>query len=400
MGLSIGISWFYFLLVIGSGIFAIWYFYRYRQAGEPILLFSRLDDLQIESPGLRVRYQGVGRFLLIFSAVFFGLALIDPHLLQPKKDDGDFSGIEQQQGEDDDSKEVEEVELPSEGIGIYLVLDRSGSMGQEILLTTSRGQRKMSRFDFMKQVTSYFVKGNEELGLSGRRQDMMGLIGFARVAQVEAPLTLDHRALLERLATLERVQRQEEDGTAIGYAVFKTTHLIKATRHYSQELVQEGKPAYEIKSYAIVLVTDGLPTSHPLDQGHALRNIELKKAAEEAKGEGIRLYIVNIEPQIMRPEFTLERKSLKASAELTGGLFFVASEPASLPEIYREIDQLEKSELPNKRTMQAEIDETVVSGDDESQFDRTDFYPFLIGCGLVSLFLSVLLDTTWLRRVP
>jgi Ca-activated chloride channel family protein len=275
--------------------------------------------------------------------------------------------------------------LPTEGIAIYLVLDRSGSMGELI----SVGRERRSKLDLLKQVTAQFIQGNPELGLTGRHTDMIGLVAFARVPNVLSPLTLDHKAILKLLSQLDVVKDKNLDGTAIGYAIYKTANLIAATRLFAKDLQGQGKPAYEIKNSVILLVTDGFQDPSLLDKGNRVRTIELQEAAQYALEQGVRLYIINVEPKIASEQFAPQRHLMQSIAEMTGGKFYLATSVQGLAEIYSEIDNIEKSLLP---------EEAITAPIQPKR--RVSFFPYLIALGMLCLLLAVLLKTTILKTFP
>lgn len=345
----------------------------------PHLKFSSLSPF-LESPGnFREVYANIPKQLVFFSLIACGIAFLDPHYFV-KKDP---------QLKTDDS--IQPVHIPSEGVAIYLVLDQSGSMAGE--LKTRRGT--MTKMDLLKKVSKEFVAGDKQIGLSGRSQDMLGLLTFARGAQVLAPLTLDHQSIIDRLNTLSYISDLNLDGTAIGYAIYKTANLIAATRHYAQELEGEGKPAYTIKSSIMIVVTDGLQAPSPLDKDKELRNVELLDAAKFAKKQGIKVYIINVEPRIASQEFSAHRSLMKKVAELTGGKFYLVEERIDLATIYSEIDKLEKSALPVETHYMTPPKSML-----PQLYRRVSFYPYLIAAAMFAVFAAVFLETVVFRRVP
>ena len=233
-----------------------------------------LQDLLQSEVSRKAHFAKMPRHLLMASLLAFAAAFIDPHYWIEATQEGE---------QKEPVEKKEEVQLPSEGVALYLVLDRSGSMEQELRVYTEKGEQLITRLDYLKVITNQFIAGNKQAGLKGREGDMLGLIAFSRTPQVLSPLTLDHDHLLKQLAAFKKVSSQNEDGTAIGYAILKTANLIAATRHYAEELRGEGRPAYEIKETAIILVTDGLQSVHPHDQAHALRSVPILRAAAYAK---------------------------------------------------------------------------------------------------------------------
>ena len=79
----------------------------------------------------------------------------------------------------------EETKLPTEGVALYLVLDRSGSMQQQMGSVAVNGEKvSASRIEVLKAVTAQFIQGSERVGLQGRANDMIGLVAFARVPHI------------------------------------------------------------------------------------------------------------------------------------------------------------------------------------------------------------------------
>src|SRR5712691_10086093 len=100
----------------------------------------------------------------------------------------------------------------SEGLAIQLVIDNSYSMR---LHDYDLGIESMSRLDAVKRAVAEFVKGDKG-ELSGRPNDKIGLITFARHPEVVCPATLDHDAVLD---ALQRIDLSDPVGTNIGDAL-------------------------------------------------------------------------------------------------------------------------------------------------------------------------------------
>lgn len=357
---------------------------RKRLFAQPFIFFSDLKDLKLGKLSWKQKISHLPQKLQFIALFSFLLAFIDPHVLIPREH------VEKQK-----EKAKEEI-LPTHGIAIYLVLDQSSSMAQKVIARSSKGERiTISKIDLLKNLTKEFIKGNPSLQLKGRQQDLIGLVSFARAAQVVSPLTLDHQAIIEELSKLEIVDSAEKDGTSMGYAIFKTVNLIDATKYFARELIQEGKPAYEIKNSIIILITDGFQNPNPLDKGRRLRNMELDEAAAYAKEKNVRLYIINVDTNMASAEFAPHRNLLRRITELTGGHFYLIDEEGSLPEIYADIDRIEKSRIPYlemKRKISKDLQPHL--------YQRISFYPALIAFGMSVLFFSISLSTTVLRKVP
>jgi Ca-activated chloride channel family protein len=371
-------------LVFGLAVL-LFFLRRWRKTFDvPHLSFSHLSSFSVGKGRASLNWLPPA---LLWSSLFsFSLAFTDPHLLLDRK--WENSGMPT-------SPRDAGQPPPTEGIAIYLVLDRSGSMSDKVLARTPTGNRRyLSKIDLVKEMTSKFIQGDPAIGLAGRPDDLIGLIFFARAANVEAPLTLDHGAVLQQLAKYNVIGQMDLDGTGIGYALFKTANLIAATRRYSQELAQQGEaPAYSIKSSVIILLTDGLQDPNPLDKGKRLRNMDIPEAAAYIKEQGIRLYVVTVDPELSTEQYAPYRHILQRATESTGGKYFMVDSITNLDQIYKAIDQLEKSAIP--------VQYKEINKDDRPDlYKRISFYPYLIALGLLCLLASVLLETVFLRKVP
>ena len=363
------------------------------------LRYSDLSSFEGTYASFSEHFSGLPRTLKVVALCFLLVAFIDPHWLVEVPSDG--TRLDDNELIDRGDAGSELLSVPTRGIAAYLVLDQSGSMEEEVIVQSVDGRRsRMTRLAVLKQTTREFIQGNPRLGLSGRSSDMLGLVGFARVAQVQVPLTLDHDTLLMRLSELQTVKRREQDGTAIGYAIAKTANLIVATRHFAEDLKAEGAPSYDIESTVIILVTDGLQTTHPDDRGHPLRTISVTEAARYAMDNGIRLYIVNVEPALAHFRFNAQRSQLEEAAEMTGGKFYLLDQGHSLLSIYQEIDQLERSVLPDEVLVEGEVHEKESDAASEKEYSREPYAPFFLSVALFLLAIAIGLETTVLRRAP
>ena len=365
-------------LLIIIAVAVLFYFVRRRNGNlvAPYIFFSSVKSF----PKLmgRARWVNISPALLYVSLFFFACAFVNPRFLVDREQ------LPQNIG----------GKIPTEGIAIYLILDQSGSMTEEV--STASG-KSIKKIDLLREVTREFITGDPSQGLKGRPNDMIGLVVFARAAHVFAPLTLDHASVLQelsRFAPIPEKDQREQDGTSLGYAIFKTANMIAATKKYAQELIQKGEPAYTIKNSVMILITDGMQDPNPLDKGKRLRNMDVPEAAAYAKEQGIRLYIVNVEPKLATEKFTPSRHIMQRAAAMTGGKFFMVDNTANLEEIYKNIDQLEKSTLPQ------EVQSSLQKDLRPDLYRRISLYPYFVFAGLLALFASLLLDMTVLRRVP
>lgn len=357
-------------LLAGVAFYLLW---RWGSAyASPSIAFPSLKDLEIGRG--RARFEKLSRNLLWGTLLCFSLAFIDPHFLLNRP------------------LAAQHLPPPTKGVGIYLVLDQSGSMKDQVLAKTSQGERFLSKIDLVKEVTQEFIDGNAKLGLKGRPNDMMGLMFFARGAKVMSPLSLDHEGILKELQQFQPVKERDQDGTSLGYAIFKAANLMAATKHFSEELIKKGEPAYTIKNNIVILLTDGLQDPNPLDKGKRLRNMDIPEAAANAKKLGVRLYLINVDPALNTEELAPYRHIMQRAAESTGGKFYMVDNVSNLQSIYKDIDGLEKSDLP----VMTEYDKDKRP----DLYQRVSLYPYLIVCGLLLFILATLFETTILRRVP
>jgi len=289
-------------------------------------------------------------------------------------------------------KADEETRITTEGVAIQLVVDRSGSMDQEDFADV--GGQMQTRLNAVKDVVQGFVLGDGE-ELSGRPDDLIGLIAFARYSDTECPLTRDHEHLLRTLKAIKTPPpRSEENFTAIGDALMLAVERIRdiSRRHASGD-------AYKIKSRVIVLLTDGQQNAG---------KYEPAEAAEVAAALGIKVYTIGaapefqeqrmgglfLQPMVRRVPVEVDEASLQKVAELTGGAYFRAKDADSLREIYAEIDKLERSAVDERRYY--EYQELAYNW---TRIGEIDLPPPLL-VALLLLAAEVLLANTRFRRIP
>jgi Ca-activated chloride channel family protein len=254
----------------------------------------------------------------------------------------------------------------TKSIAIQILIDRSGSMQHTDMVF--RG-RRATRLFTVTMLSRRFIFGDRSVinnsGLQGRPSDMVGLIEFAGDPITLSPLTLDHT----RLSTLiERIEpaRPDEDGTAIGDAV-----ALAAARFHEAEAAAGA----QLKSKIIVLLTDGennMGARTPAD------------AAALAKKWGVRIYAIGIRPRTSNSRYDeMMESGLDTLAEETGGIARMVADADALTDVYREIDRLEPTEVHPPK----------LSGGFPA-------FESLAVLALALLLLEVLLNQTWLRRIP
>lgn len=340
-----------------------------KQIRRPHWKFSHLQHLTLQS--WKMKYVDYPKKIHYLAFAFFLLAFLDPH----------FVGEQKQQQKASLKKTLQ---MPTDGIAIYLVLDRSGSMAENAQVS-DKNIKNISKFELLKTVTQAFILEHST--------DLIGLIAFARVPQVVVPLTLDQSALLNKLSQLEIVKSQDSDGTALGYAIFKAIHLLDATRHFSRQKSVEKLSPYEIKGSVIIAVTDGVQDPSYLDEGNRLRTIELEEVGKLAKEQHIPLYIININPKFASGEFAPHRRQQQKITKETGGNFYLITHPGELREIYVQIDQIEKGKIYKQQV-------PLLGSNHKREYRVGNFDFYLIGMGLICLFCALFLEECILRRIP
>ena len=276
-------------------------------------------------------------------------------------------------------KGLEVIKTSKQGIAIQMVLDRSSSMNEPLRYK----RQEYTRIDVVKQVFEEFILGNEQ-ELKGRTNDMIGLISFAGFVEENSPLTLDHKSLVSFAKTIKTAERIE-DGTMIGDAIYYSVLKLISV----DELLKKGEQGsndYKIKSKIIILLTDGQQT-----QG----GMEPIKAAEFARENDIKLYTIAITSEdspnknssLFGQFFSMRNRQIDTSmiqkaAEITGGQFLKASSFQKLIEVYKQIDDLEKSNFTERFTKYKEQ------------------FAFFVMWGLLLLFVEITLRNTLFRKIP
>jgi len=209
--------------------------------------------------------------------------------------------------------------LTREGIDIVLSLDVSGSMLSMDF--------KPNRLEVSRDVAMEFV--------SERPFDRIGIVSYEGQSFTQVPLTSDHRVVNNSLKSLNTGML--ESGTAIGMGLATAVSRLKNS---------------EAISKVIILLTDGVNNAgqvKPLD------------AARIAEAFGIRVYTIGIgtmgraqSPVRQLPdgsyvfemvEVQIDEDVLKEISAITGGRYFRATSAGKLREIYKEIDELEKTKF-------------------------------------------------------
>ncbi|MFA7353292.1 MAG: VWA domain-containing protein [Sulfurimonadaceae bacterium] len=197
---------------------------------------------------------------------------------------------------------------PKEGYEIALILDASESMKAQGFDTKNE---QLTRFDVVKEIVGDFV--------SQRKNDNIGLVVFGAFSFIASPLTYDENIL-------NKILSQLYIGIAGKYTALNTS-LAQGVN-----LLKMGSS----KTKVAILLTDGYSTPQ-------IDSIPLEIALEMAKKDGIKVYPIGIG---MPHEYN--RDVLLRIANESGGVAFGASSAAELQEVYKKIDELEKSEIKSE----------------------------------------------------
>ena len=247
-----------------------------------------------------------------------------------------------------------------EGIDIMLAMDVSTSMLAEDL--------SPNRIEAAKKVAAEFI--------ADRPNDNIGLVIFAGESFTQCPMTIDHASLLNLLHGVRAdiaARGLIQDGTAIGMGLANAVARLKDSK---------------AKSKVIILLTDG---------SNNMGDISPMTAAEIAKSLGIRIYTIGAGTngtarypmpvaggvQYVNLPVEIDTKTLNDIANATDGKFYRATNTRELQQIYREIDQLEKTKLNVKQYSK-----------------RYEAYQPFAFAAIMLLLLELLLRVTIFRRIP
>lgn len=197
---------------------------------------------------------------------------------------------------------------PKHGHEIALILDASGSMKERGFDPQNPAA---SRFDVVKSIVKDFIHK--------RGNDNLGLVVFGEYSFVASPLTYD-KNILSRIVSQLQIGMAGQY-TALYEALAQGVNLLKMSKS---------------KSKVAILLTDGYST-----QG--VDKIPLDVAIDMAKKEGVKVYPIGIGA----PD-GYNRAVLMKIAKETGGVAFGASNARQLQEVYKKINEIEKSEIKNE----------------------------------------------------
>lgn len=330
-----------FLLVGLLAPVVIWLAVR----GGGRLLYSSIALFDQTGSSLRLRLAQLPAWLLGLACVLLAVAFAGPRV-------GDST-----------------TEVHREGIAIQMAIDVSGSMDARDFVSGNMG---ISRLDTVKEIVSRFVVGEGDL--PGRPDDLIGLVVFARYADAICPLTLDHLNLDHILGDVEINQDPDEQGTSVGEGL---------------ALAVERLHRHPAKSKVIILLTDGVSNQGsigPLQAATLAAEHDIRVYAIGAGRTGLAPVPVRMSDGrtvLRRVRVELDEKTLQEIAARTGGRYFHAAGAKGLEEVYREIDELERTEITEIRYLQ-----------------YSEHYDVLVAGSLLCVGLAALLGSSVLRRFP
>lgn len=252
------------------------------------------------------------------------------------------------------SSDIKNKKIGMEGIDIMIAQDISGSMLAQDF--------KPDRLGASKNVAREFI--------DGRPNDRIGLTIYAEEGFTQCPLTTDHVVLKGLLSQVDE-NSLPAGRTAIGMGLATAVSRLKEST---------------AKSKVIILLTDG---------ENLAGEIEPLTAAELASTFNIKVYTIGVGTNGFAPypaidffgrrvmtkqKVVIDEKLLKEIASITNGKYFRATDNDRLKEIYKEIDELEKSKI------------------NELNFKKfhDEFYPLVLVV-LILFGLEILLAKTYFR---
>jgi Ca-activated chloride channel family protein len=283
--------WFlYLLLLVPVLIFIHW---KIRTRRRTDMIISDMGALRDRKPSLRQRFGWLPLALRLSAFSLLVIALARPRTSS--------------QG----------TNVTTEGISIVLAMDVSSSMLAEDL--------KPNRIEAAKRVAAEFI--------TGRPNDLIGLVIFSGESFTQCPITTDHSVLINLLGDIK--SGLLEDGTAIGEGLATAIARIKDSQS---------------KSKVVILLTDGVNNKG---------QISPVTAGEIARTFGIRVYTIGVgrngtAPYPFQTPFGIQYQNVPVEIDeeimqqisgTTDGKYFRATNNNKLKDIYAEIDKMEKTKV-------------------------------------------------------
>ena len=273
----------------------IWYYFTNNKS-YPTLIISSIDTFKGSSQiWSKLRHSLI--FLRIIAIIFLIIAIARPQTV-----------------------DMSSQKKMNKGIDIIMAIDVSSSMLAQDL--------KPNRLIALKKVASNFIRN--------RTNDRIGIVVYAGESYTKTPITSDKSIIQNSLSKIT-YDGVIEDGTAIGMGLATSVNRLKDSK---------------AKSKVIILLTDGVNNSGFIDP---------KIATELAVEYNIKTYTIGLgsngnarAPIGVLPngkfqygitKVEIDEELLKRIANMTGGLYFRATDIKKLEEIYEEINKLEKTEI-------------------------------------------------------
>jgi Ca-activated chloride channel family protein len=263
--------------------------------------------------------------------------------------------------------------INTEGIAITMLVDVSGSMAERDFHWSDE---RISRLDAVKRAFRLFVAGGDGPDgehLEGRPEDLVGLVTFAARPESPCPLTLSHSVLLHLMDAEQPRSVPTESQTNIGDAIAWGLHDLHSAA---------------ARRKVLILLSDGEhnvppPALKPRQAAQLAANLRVPIYAIDAGGDSQGQEAPSGERSQSVTDRAAGERTLQAVARITGGRYFRAQDTATLLAVCREIDRLERQEIPSY------------------QYRRYyEGYPWL-GLAALALFVTVqALEKTLWQRVP
>ena len=322
-----------FLVLIVVAVGLLVYYIKFKRARAASIRYSDVNLVRRLKPSFRIRERHLLPVLRALAIVFLAFALARPQ-----------SGRKGQ-------------EISSEGIDIVLALDISGSMRAEDF-------KPHNRLYVAKQVIKEFIEG--------RHSDRIGLVVFSKQSFTQCPLTLDYGVLFN---FLDKVSfGMIEDGTAIGLAIANAVNRLRES---------------EAKGKVVILLSDGRNNEGEIDP---------ITAAQAAKAMNVKIYTIgagkpgNAPYPVDDPIFgkryiyvenEIDEPTLQQIAQITGGEYFRAKDEEGLARIYKQISEMEQTEIKVKEYLQ-----------------YNELFSNYALLGLLLLVTEIVLANTRYRKIP
>jgi Ca-activated chloride channel family protein len=255
-----------------------------------------------------------------------------------------------------------ETKVTASGVDIVVAMDMSGSMAAEDF---SIFGRPVNRLEMAKDVLRQFIEQ--------RPNDRIGIVAFATDAYIAAPLTLDHEFLFDNIERLQ-LGAIDNNRTAIGSGLSTALNRVRDLKS---------------KSKIVILMTDGQNNSGKINPDTAAEAAQALKIKVYTIGVGTRglarvpVYMGGQKVGYRQEQVNIDEETLTRIAKMTGGKYYRADNAERFRAIYKEIDQLEKTEADIKKYTRHE-----------------ELFAWAVTPGLALLLLEVLLGHTILRRLP